>query len=99
MEELLPIIKIDKKGKKVIEWKGRRRLRKYLNEKRRIKMVTKSELPKNHSNKGTQTNMRELIRCKSLKCYNKSYKYKTTECLEQYDRLHNSQHEEKNYKN
>ena len=27
-----------------------------------------------------------------MKCYNERYKYKTTECLEQHDRLHHSQH-------
>ena len=35
---------------------------------------------------------KDPIRCKSAKCYNEHFKYKTTECLEQHDRLHPSQH-------
>ena len=43
-EELPPITKIDKRRKKVIEGRGRGRVRKYLNKKRRSEMVPKSEL-------------------------------------------------------
>ena len=51
-EELLPITKIDKKEKKVIEGRGRGRMRKYLNEKRKSEMVPKPGLPKNTPTKG-----------------------------------------------
>ena len=55
-------------------------------------MVPKPGLPKKHTNKGTQTKKKDRIRCKSARCYNERYKYKTTECLEQNDRLNHSQH-------
>ena len=58
-EELLPITKIDKKEKKVIEGRGRGRMRKYLNKNRKAEMVPKLGLLKKHSNEGTQTKKRE----------------------------------------
>ena len=64
----------------------------YLNEKRKSEMVPKPGLPKEHTNEGTQTMKKDPIRCKSAKWYDDGYKYKTTECLEQHNRLHHSQH-------
>ena len=51
-EQLPPNTKIDKRGKKVIEGRGRGRMRKYLNEKRKSEMVPKPGLPKNTPTKG-----------------------------------------------
>ena len=84
-DELPPSIKIDKEGKKVIEGRGRGKLGKYLNI-NKSEIVLKPRLPKKHTNEGTQTKKKDPIRYKSVKYY------KTTECLEQHDRLHHSQH-------
>ena len=51
----------------------------------------KPGLPINNSNEGTQDKNSILQRCKSTKCHNEHYKYKTKECLELYDKLHHSQ--------
>ena len=47
-EKLLPITKMDKEKKKEIEGRKRGKLRKYLNEKRKIKRVPKPVLLKTH---------------------------------------------------
>ena len=55
-EEELPLItKIDIEEKKEIEGRGRGKLGKYLNKKRKSEMVPKPGLPKKHTNEGTRT--------------------------------------------
>ena len=48
LEELLlpPITKIDKEGRKLIEGRGRRRMKKYLYERRKIEMVPNQDYQK-----------------------------------------------------
>ena len=65
---------------------------KYLNEKRKCVMVPKPRMPEKHTNEESQTKKKDPTRCKSAQCYNKRFVYKTTECLEQHDSLHHSQH-------
>ena len=59
-------------------------------------MVPKPGQPKKHTNEGTQIKKKDPIRCKSAKCHNECYKYQTTKCQEQHDKLHNSQHGKEN---
>ena len=80
-EELYPITKIDKKEKKEIKGKEEGNCE-YLNEKREIvKWNSNQDYQKKHINKWTQTKKKDPIRCKSGKCYNDCFIYKTTECL------------------
>ena len=45
-------------------------------------MRSKPGVPKNNSNKGTQIRKNCPLRCKSTKCHNDHYAYKTKECIE-----------------
>ena len=48
-------------------------------------------LLKIYSIEGTQNKNSIPLKCKSAKCYNEHFKYKTKECLELHDKLHHSQ--------
>ena len=63
----------------------------YLNEKRKSERVPKPGLPKKHTNEGTRTKKKDLIKFKSTKYYNEHYIYKTKEWLELHDKLYHSQ--------
>ena len=54
-------------------------MRKYLNEKRKKSEMVPNQDYQKHTNAGTQTKEKDPIRCKSTKCYNERYKYKTTQ--------------------
>ena len=65
---------------------GRVRIRKTQSErKRESEMGPKPGLLKNNSNDGAQIRKTGPLRCKSTKCHNDRYAYKTRECL----KIHN----------
>ena len=83
-----PIVKADKNEKKITAGKGRGKLRKSLNEmKGKGETTPKTEILKNNSNEGTQTEKIKPIKCQKAKCHNDSHIYRTLECLELHERL------------
>ena len=78
--KIVKIVKIDKDEKNICKGKGRGKIRKVHN-KRKGESETgpKPGLLKNYSNEEIQNKNWAPLRCKSAKCHNKRYKYKTKE--------------------
>ena len=81
------IVKINK----ICERKGKWKIRKAHSEREKVKWDPNQDYQKTTPNKEIQNKNLGLLRCKSAKCHNERYKYKTKECLELCDKLHHLQ--------
>ena len=79
-EESTQIVKTDKDEKKIYGRKGKGRIRKVHKERKRASETRpKPGLPINNSYKVTQNKNSVPLKCKSAKCHNERYNYKTKE--------------------